>query len=88
MKKHYPLSSFPHQVIASAFVVTVLILCSCSNTQWVLGELETDIDSLGLREAPHRIALLDDGRTALSYRLWLLRNAGNTISKSILLLFG
>ena len=66
-------------VILSAFAVVVLSLSGCSHDLWVLGKLETGIDALGQRTAPHRVALLEDGRTALRYRLSLIRSARHSI---------
>ncbi len=79
MKQHHLASSFRWQAVASAFAVAVLTLCSCSKDPWVLGALEMDIDAMGVRQAPHRVALLEDGRTALWYRLSLLRGARHSI---------
>lgn len=57
----------------------LLGLCSCGKAQWGLGSYEMDGDALEVREGPHRVALLEDGRTALWYRLSLLRNARHSI---------
>ncbi len=77
-RRDLPFSSHVHTMV-SAFAVVVLSLSGCSHNLWVLGKLETGIDALGQRTAPHRVALLEDGRTALRYRLSLIRSARQSI---------
>ena len=56
-----------------------LLLCSCGKDHWVPRTFDPGDDSLEVRNGSHRVALLEDGRTALLYRLFLLRHAKHSI---------
>jgi putative cardiolipin synthase len=56
-----------------------LLLCSCGKDHWVPRTFDPGDNSLEVRKGSHRVALLEDGRTALLYRLFLLRHAKHSI---------
>ena len=60
-------------------LICLLVLCGCGKDHWLPRSLESKVAPLGVRESPHRVALLEDGRSALWYRLFLIRSARHSI---------
>jgi len=71
--------NFPISLWRTVTLICLLVLCGCGKDHWLPRSLESKVAPLGVREAPHRVALLEDGRTALWYRLFLIRTAKHSI---------
>lgn len=60
-------------------MIAVFCLFGCGKEPWVLKSPHPDHDVQTVRQTPHQVALLEDGRTALLYRLSALRQARQSI---------
>jgi putative cardiolipin synthase len=77
MNRLFPFSLW--RVAAIGTLMSLFILCSCGKDHWVPRSVKSKVGPLNVLEIPHRVALLEDGRTALWYRLFLLRSARHSI---------